>query len=114
LKPAQAPRNVNTYPPEFIELTLREMNGILRGRYSARYQVADRPISPEVRFQFEGGATDSNPATFTWTGNGGSRGEVRLNKVGDQQLQVLWFTTQPGPEIGLSSGSATLIRRQAP
>ena len=114
LRPAQRNRNANTYPPEFIELTLREANGVLRGRYAARYQVADRPISPEVKFQFEGDAAAGNPATFEWSGNGGSRGEVRLNKVGDQQLQVLWFTTQPGPEMGLSSGSATLIRRQAP
>lgn len=115
LKPAQAPKRGNSlYPPEFIELQLREVNGVLRGRYSARYQVADRPISPEVRFQFDGDVAGTTPATFHWTGNGGSRGEVRLHKVGDQQLQVLWFTTQPGPEIGLSSGSATLIRRQAP
>jgi hypothetical protein len=115
LKPAQSSKRGNSlYPPEFIELQLREVNGVLRGRYSARYQVADRPISPEVRFQFEGDAASATPATFNWTGNGGSRGEVRLHKVGDQQLQVLWFTTQPGPEIGLSSGSATLIRRQAP
>lgn len=114
LRPAQRPRINSTYPPEFIELTLREVNGVLRGRYAARYQVADRPISPDVRFQFEGGATESIPATFEWTGNGGSRGEIRLSKVGDQQLQVLWFTTQPGPEMGLSSGSATLIRREAP
>jgi hypothetical protein len=114
LKPAQTSRSRNNYPPEFIELTLREVNGVLRGRYAARYQVADRPISPEVRFQFEGGATGSTPVTFTWTGNGGSRGEVRLNTIGDQQLQVSWFTTEPGPEMGLSSGSATLIRRQAP
>ena len=56
----------------------------------------------------------STPVTFTWTGNGRSRGEVRLNTIGDQQLQVSWFTTEPGPEMGLSSGSATLIRRQAP
>ena len=76
LRPAQRPRTNSTYPPEFIELTLREVNGILRGRYAARYQVADRPISPDVRFQFEGGATASTPAIFQWTGNGGSRGEA--------------------------------------
>jgi len=114
LKPAKSALGYNTYPPEFIELNVRVAGGVLRGRYSARYQVADRPISPEVRFQFEGAPSDSSPASFEWTGNGGSRGEVRLTKVGDQQIQVIWFTTEPGPQMGLSSGSATLIRRQTP
>ena len=40
--------------PEFIEAVINEDNGVLRGTYRARYKVPDRPVSPEVNFQFIG------------------------------------------------------------
>ncbi|MCC7236727.1 MAG: J domain-containing protein [Bryobacterales bacterium] len=101
------------YLPEFIELAIRYTNGFLKGRFTARYRVANQPISPEVQFRFEGAPLDSG-ASYSWSGNGGARGQVRLHSIGDHQLQVTWHTTQPGPEARLVSGSALLVRRQAP
>ncbi|MBK7928003.1 MAG: hypothetical protein IPJ98_11075 [Bryobacterales bacterium] len=113
LKPSRVTAAANSYPPEFIELTLRETGGVVKGRYLARYQVADRAISPEVRFQFEGAAGEE-AGEFVWSGNGGAKGEVRLRRVGDHQMQVSWHTTEAGAEVGLMSGTAMLIRRQTP
>ncbi|MCC6294266.1 MAG: J domain-containing protein [Bryobacterales bacterium] len=101
------------YLPEFIELTVRSANGLLKGRLNARYRVADQPISPEVQFQFEGEHQESG-GSYSWSGNGGARGQVRLHSLSDDQLQLTWHTTEPGREARLVSGSATLVRRRSP
>ena len=98
------------YPPEYIELRVSEESGILRGRYRARYHIADRAISPTVMFQFEGRA-GTDGASLPWKGIGGSRGEVTLRLLGGSTLQVEWVATQMGNELGLISGTATLVRR---
>jgi hypothetical protein len=36
------------YPPEFIEFFLSEDQGVLSGEYWARYQIPDKPVSPEA------------------------------------------------------------------
>ena len=99
------------YPPEYIETVIIEEGGRLFGRYRGRYRVADRAISPEVVFRFEGEVNDLG--RYLWTGSGGARGEVHLELVAASSLQVEWFASHLGRQMGLGSGSAVLIRRRA-
>jgi hypothetical protein len=101
------------YLPEYIEAVIVEEAGVLRGRYRARYKVADRAISPDVRFQFSGPA-DSETPRLSWTGGGGARGEVRLKLLSSNSLEVDWTASRLGASLGLSSGTAVLTRRQDP
>jgi hypothetical protein len=98
------------YPPEFIELRLREHEGGMRGSYRARYRVADRAISPNVAFQFEGSA-GAEGGVLPWRGPGGSQGEVTLRLLANGKLQVEWEADRLGEELGLISGAATLVRK---
>ncbi len=98
------------YPPEYIELTIDEQAGVLRGRYKARYRVADKAISPFVSFQFEGRA-EAAGASFPWTGPGGAAGQVTLKLSSESALHVSWSADRLG-ELGLVSGEATLVRKQ--
>jgi curved DNA-binding protein CbpA len=100
-------KNRTLFPPEFIEATISEENGRLRGRYHARFKVADRKIPPDVDFHFEGKI--SGPAgKFAWSGNGGAAGEVRLRLVSDTALEVTWSATSLSSQMGLASGTAVL------
>ena len=98
------------YPPEYIETTIVEENGGVRGKYKARYMVSDRAISPDVMFEFAGKPLAS-PAEFSWTGMGGSKGEVKLKLISDKSMEVVWVTTHLGKVLGLASGTAVLVRR---
>ena len=98
------------YPPEFIELRLREHAGAMRGSYRARFRVADRAISPNVAFQFEG-RTGADGGVLPWNGAGGSQGEVTLRLLANGNLLVAWEADRLGEELGLISGAATLVRR---
>ena len=100
----------SAYPPEFIELRLRENAGAMRGSYRARYRVADRAISPNVAFQFEG-RTGADGGVLPWLGPGGSQGEVTLRLLANGNLQVAWEADRLGEELGLISGAATLVRK---
>jgi curved DNA-binding protein CbpA len=100
------------YPPEYIDLVVTEESGIVRGRYWARYRVADRAISPEVFFRFQGEANETG--MYSWAGRGGARGEVRLRLISDETLQVAWLASELGQQMGLSSGTAVLIRQKRP
>ncbi len=113
LRPSLPPASRELYPPDYIEALIFEEDGNLRGRYQARYKVTDRPISPEVSFQFEGAAA-GNPATLPWTGGGGARGEVQLRQLSPDSLELKWFATDLGRQFGLASGTAVLIRRHEP
>lgn len=99
------------YPPEFIEAVIVEEGATLRGRYHARYKVADRPISPEVSFQFEGRASPDG-ATLHWAGDGGARGELQLTLLSSNAMRVNWSATSLGTRMGLSAGTAVLVRRE--
>jgi len=112
-RPRAGPRSGDLYPPEYIEAVIRQEAGVLRGRYRARYQVADRAISPEVLFQFEGTAAGQT-AELQWTGGGGSRGQLRLKLTSENAMEASWWATDPGSSAGLASGTAVLIRRQEP
>jgi hypothetical protein len=114
MRPAVALPSKDLYPPEYIEAAIvEEEGGVLRGRYRARYKVTDRAISPEVDFQFEGVASGDS-ASLAWTGGGGARGNVRLHQISADSLEVTWFATELGKNLGLASGTAVLVRRQEP
>lgn len=113
LRPSLPPVSKELYPPDYIETVIFEDDGKLRGRYQARYKVADRAISPDVSFQFEG-ATAGTSVALPWTGGGGARGEVHLRQVSQDSLEVKWFATELGKHFGLASGTAVLVRRQEP
>jgi hypothetical protein len=101
------------YPAEYVEAVVVEEAGRLRGRYRARYQVADRPISSEVIFRFEGKA-DRETASLDWAGAGGARGELKLKLLSRNSMQLEWIATELGSQMGLASGTAILTRRQEP
>jgi hypothetical protein len=98
------------YPPEYIELRVMEEAGVLRGRYRARYRVADKAISPTVAFEFEGRGSNDE-AKLPWTGAGGAKGEVTMRLLESGALEVTWEASRMGAELGLISGTATLVRR---
>ena len=107
--PSPAIKNTE-YPPEYIELRVSDDHGAIRGRYRARYRVADRAISPNVVFQFEGRALPEG-GILPWRGAGGSQGEVTLRLLANGDLDVEWTADQMGEELGLISGKARLIRK---
>jgi curved DNA-binding protein CbpA len=108
-KPAMPPKNKDLYPPEFIETTITEENGQLRGTYHARYQVPNRPVSPEVSFQFAG-KMSGDSGSLPWNGVGGSKGEVTLKLTADHSLKVDWTASQLGP-LGFYRGTAVLVKK---
>jgi hypothetical protein len=102
-------RNKELYPPEFIETSISEDNGELRGTYRARYHVVDRPVPPEVNFQFSGKLTGDS-GSLPWSGSGGSRGEVTFRLMADHSLKVDWVASQLG-QLGFYKGTAVLVKR---
>ena len=101
----------NGYSPEFIELRLSENQGVIRGRYRARYRVTDRAISPNVAFQFEG-RTAAEGGVLPWRGAGGAQGEIRLRLLANGKLEVEWAAAHLGDDLELISGAATLVRKR--
>lgn len=98
------------YPPDFIELTVTEQNGALRGQYHSRYQVIDHAISPDVDFDFNG--TPSGSAlNCAWRGPGGARGRMTLKLLPASGAEISWNATELGSQQWLAHGIATLIRR---
>jgi curved DNA-binding protein CbpA len=109
-RPSDTPsRNKELYPPEFIETSISEDNGEVRGTYRARYHVVDRPVSPEVNFQFAGKITGDS-GSLPWSGSGGSRGEVTFRLMADHSLKVDWVASQLG-QLGFYKGTAVLVKR---
>jgi hypothetical protein len=105
--PRVAERAERLHPPEYIELRLIEERGVLYGRYRARYRVSDPGLWPEVNFEFEG---NPEPGTYGWRGAGGARGDVRLNRMGADRLEVTWWTNKLAEQLSLASGTAVLVR----
>jgi curved DNA-binding protein CbpA len=106
----QRGKSSTLYPPEFIEATISEQNGVLRGKYRARYQIVDRAIAPDVNFEFTG-TEKGLVAVGQWTGPGGSRGEITLKVTGENTMQIDWTASQLGTDQGLVLGTASLTRR---
>jgi curved DNA-binding protein CbpA len=109
-RPSRGQHNTNRslYLPEFIEATISDENGVIHGKYRARFQTADRAISPDVDFSFSG---PSGTATYPWIGAAGAKGELTLKLVSENSLRVDWTTTDLGTQQGLASGTAVLTRR---
>jgi curved DNA-binding protein CbpA len=98
------------YPPEFIEATITEQNGLVKGKYRSRYKIVDRAISPDVSFEF-GGMVSGSTVVCPWAGTGGAKGELTLKMVGENSLTVDWTVTELGSIQGLIRGTATLTRQ---
>lgn len=107
---SSANKNPALYPPEYIETMITEEHGSVHGRYRARYQVADRAISPDVAFQFDGRLT-LPVANLTWTGAGGAHGLIHLKLISESAMEVQWSASELGNAMGLVSGTAILRRR---
>jgi curved DNA-binding protein CbpA len=113
-KPPLGQRNKNQslYPPQYIEVTISEDNGVIYGRYRARFEVADRPISPDVNFTFTGpSGSGSSQSGYPWTGSGGAKGDVTLKLVSENSMKLDWTATELGTQLGLEGGTAVLTRR---
>ena len=108
--PGGRPSPGNQYPAEYIELVLAERSDLLSGRYRARYKVADRALSPEVEFFFQGAAAGDR--RYGWRGNGGAKGEIHLKLLSDNALSLDWFASELGQHPMLGSGTAVLVRRR--
>ncbi len=99
-----------SYRPEFIEATLSEHDGVIKGAYTARYRTSDASINPDVSFEFA--ATLAGPILICpWTGPGGARGEVMIRQTSKDSLQVDWTASQLGTRQRVSTGSAVLARK---
>ncbi len=110
-KPRIANRGGALYPPEYIETSIVDHNGSLHGRYRARYLVADRAISPDVNFEFDG-RVNGRSGDFILLGEGGAKGEVHVRLIEDNSLEIKWSASDLGKSQGLSAGSAILTRRR--
>ncbi|HEX4134210.1 MAG TPA: DnaJ domain-containing protein [Bryobacteraceae bacterium] len=109
-KEGQVNKNESLYPPEYIEATITQDGGAIRGRYRSRFRIADRAISPEVNFTFSGTA-NGQQYNCLWTGAGGAAGELTLRLTSDNSMRIDWTASQLGSQQGLSSGTAVLTRR---
>lgn len=105
-----SPGGKSQYPPEFIEVTVTERNGVLHGQYHARYQVLDHAISPDVDFVFNGTPTGS-ALNCVWQGPGGAKGRMTLKLLPASTVEIAWNATEPGSQQWLLNGTATLVKK---
>jgi curved DNA-binding protein CbpA len=106
------PRTPGMYPPEFIEFFLSEEQGVLSGKYWARYRIPDKPVSPEVQFRVSGAPQGDNATTLKWVAEDGANGQLKMVLRGSNSLEVTWWTTAFGRQTALTSGTAVLMRQQ--
>lgn len=107
---AVSPGGKSQYPPEFIEVTMTEVNGALHGEYRSRYQVLDHAISPDVNFDFSGKPVGSS-LSCAWRGPGGARGRLTLKLLPTSAVQIAWNATELGSQQWLINGTAMLVRK---
>jgi len=110
---AQDAQTPGMYPPEFIEFFLSQEQGVLSGRYWARYRIPDKPVSPEVQFRVSGAPLVGDVATLKWVSDDGAKGEMKVTLRGSNSIEVTWWTTAFGRQTALTSGTAELVRQQA-
>lgn len=109
-----APAAVDGYRAVYVELLLTENDGMLSGNYRARYLVPDKAISPQVTFHLQGRSDSERKAHAEWSSASGARGEAELNVSTPGVMEFRWWSTALGSQIGLSSGTAKLIRQRTP
>jgi len=103
-------RKPGFYPPEFIKLRLTKQPDGMHGEYNARYNVSDsRPVSPEVSFVLR--SIDKDAHKYTWTAADGRRGTFEIRSVESDTLRLEWRTTGGRTGPALTSGIATLVRK---
>ena len=113
VQPRLPPSPAPVYPAEYVEAVILDEGGVVRGQYRARYLIPDRAISSEVIFRFEG-RSNGGTASLSWTGAGGAKGDLSLKLVSSNSMELTWIATDLGSQMGLSSGTAVLTRRQEP
>ena len=97
------------YRPEYIEMIIKPGQKGVCGKYRGQFHVPDRPLSSEVVLRFEGAAGEGTNI-FTWQGDDGASGEIRMKLVSDGVVDVSWYTTRFGNAQKLASGTAMLHR----
>ena len=98
------------YPPDFIQLRLTKDTGGMRGEYSARYSITDnRPVSPNVSFVLK--ATDQKALRYVWTSADGSSGWLLIRSLEPDTMRLEWKATRFHGGPALTSGMATLVRK---
>jgi hypothetical protein len=105
-------RKAGFYPPEFIDLKLFGAGdpGSLKGQYNAKYVVTDRPVSPEVSFELA--SVSKGSRKFVWQSSTGAKGTLIIDPIDEQTIRIDWHTTSAVHGPALTSGTATLVRRQ--
>jgi len=105
-------RKAGFYPPEFIDLKLFGSGdpGSLKGQYSAKYVITDRPVSPEVTFELA--SVSKGSRRFVWQSSNGAKGTLNIDPIDDRTIRIDWHTTSAVGGPALTSGTATLVRRQ--
>lgn len=103
-----------SYAAMYVELLVVEHDGKLSGDYHARYKVLDQAVSPEVTFQVRGSAGSDTSTTFTWFSRDKAKGLAEMTLRSPNVLYISWWTTEFGRPPTLGSGTALLIRQQAP
>jgi len=112
--PKPRPEATNVYSPEYIELLLLEGEGKIVGKYTARYRIPDRPISPEVNFRLEGKVpANGKPLNLNWSSADGAEGEAIVNRLTATTLEIKWWTSKLGRPGTLASGSSQLVKQQS-
>ena len=102
-------RKPGLYPPEFIELKLVKDSNGMHGEYSARYNV-DRPVvSPDVNFVVK--ATDETAMKYEWTAADGAHGWMQIRDLETDTMRLEWKVTSKNHGDKLTSGKATLVRK---
>jgi curved DNA-binding protein CbpA len=107
---AVSPGGKSQYAPEYIEVTMTEVNGALHGEYRSRYQVLDHAISPDVNFDFNGKPVGSS-LSCPWRGPGGAQGRLTVRLLPASTVEIAWNATQLGSQQWLINGTATLVRK---
>ena len=97
----------NSFPAEYVELSILVSDGRLRGSYRSRYKLSNRALSPYANFTFDGPASGTS---FVWRGDADAKGQITLQLQSRDTLQVSWFATKMGSELSLGSGRATVYR----
>jgi hypothetical protein len=98
------------YPPEFIKLKLVKQADGMHGEYNARYNVVDsRPVSPEVSFALK--SVDKDSRKYVWTAADGRHGTFELRLLESDIMRLEWRTTGGRSGPALTSGMATLVRK---
>jgi len=105
-------RKAGFYPPEFIDLKLFGSGdpGSLKGQYSAKYVVTDRPVAPEVAFELA--SVSKGSRRFVWQSSSGAKGTLNIDPIDERTIRIDWHTTSAVGGPALTSGTATLVRRQ--